>query len=468
MSPNDVLQALVAELGDDVVSLGDQIADRRSADWSGQPAATPLALLRPRTTDQVARALAICHQYRQSVVVQGGLTGLAGGACTGEEDIALSLERMNQIEELDEVSGTITVQAGVALQLVQERALDAGMMFPLDLGARGTCTIGGNLACNAGGNRVIKYGMMRDQVLGLEAVLADGSVIGAMHKMVKNNTGFDLKNLLIGSEGTLGVITRAVLRLRPRPASVATAWCGLSDYACVTRLLHGAQQRLASGVSAFEVMWPSYYDYVLANVQGLRAPLDSRHAFYVLLESVGADAELHQAAFENFLGDMLEAGVLENAVIASSESDALAFWSVRDAPAEFPILMPNLVAFDVSVSIADIGRAAKQCEALLRARWPGSTALVYGHLGDGNLHVIVHVPDAPEGTGKEIESLVYGLVRDYHGSVSAEHGVGTKKQDVLGHTRSPADIAAMRAIKLALDPNNILNPGKLLPSRGSA
>lgn len=462
-SIDSTVATLVAELGEDVVSTGELVSQRRWADWSGLPASVPRALVRPRNTHQVALAMTICERAGQSVVVQGGLTGLAGGACTGPNDIALSLERMNKIEEIDPVSGTMTVQAGAILQHVQEAALEAGMMFPLDLGARGSCTIGGTMACNAGGNRVLKYGMMRDQVLGLEAVLADGSVTGSLHKMLKNNTGFDLKNLLIGSEGTLGVITRAVLRLRPRPGCVATAWCGLPDYASVTRLLHAAQERLSSGVSAFEVMWPSYLNYVLANVQGLRAPLQSHHAFYVLMESLGADAQTHQQNFNDILERMLEAGVVENASIASSDREAGEFWAVRDAPAEFPIQMPNLVAFDVSFSIADIGDAAQECHARLNARWPNATVLVYGHLGDGNLHVIVNVPDAAPDTAQQVESLVYGLVQEYQGSVSAEHGIGSKKRDVLHRTRPPADLHAMRAVKSALDPQGILNPGKLLP-----
>lgn len=465
MACDTVRQALLDSLGEDVVQFGEQIAHRRNADWSGVPAAQPLALLRPRTTQQVSQALAICHQYRQPVVVQGGLSGLAGGACTQERDIALSLERMNAIEEADEVSGTMTVQAGVILQAVQERAAAMGMMFPLDLGARGSCTIGGNLGSNAGGNRVIKYGMAREQVLDLEAVLADGRIIGSLRKMVKNNTGFDLKNLLIGSEGTLGVITRAVLRLRAQPGAVATAWCGLADYDSVTALLRTAQRRLASGVSAFEVMWPGYYNYVLANVSGLKPPLPAQHNYYVLLESVGGDTETHQADFEHFLEECLGAGTLENAAVAATAGNALDFWRVRDAPAEFPVLMPKLIAFDVSFSIRDIGQAAQDCAARLSARWPDSTVLVYGHLGDGNLHLITDVPGATDVTVKQVEALVYGLVNEYNGSVSAEHGIGLKKRNVLALTRSPADLDAMRAIKQALDPHDILNRGKVFSAR---
>ena len=464
MSYPEALSVLLAELGDDIVSSHAQIAERRCADWSGLPGEAPLALLRPRTTADVSRALAICHRFRQPVVVQGGLTGLAGGACTGAKDIAMSLERMRGIEAIDDVSATVTVQTGATLEAVQDAAAAAGFMFALDLGARGSCTIGGNLATNAGGNRVIKYGMARDQVLGIEVVLADGSVLDGTHKMVKNNTGYDLRHLMIGSEGTLGIITRAVLRLHAQAAGVATAWCGLADYDSVTRLLRRAQQCLPTGVSAFEVMWPSFTDYMFANVPALRSPLDTQHHFYVLMESAGADGPQHQQAFEDFLGEMFESGVIENASLAQSQSDAAAFWHVRDATAEFPILMPDLIAFDVSFAIADIGRAAQQTDAALRARWPDSTVLTYGHLGDGNLHLIVQVSGADDATIDAVESLVYGIVREYRGSVSAEHGIGAKKRNVLGCTRSPAELAAMRAVKAALDPHGILNPGKVLPA----
>ncbi|MGQ7933786.1 FAD-binding oxidoreductase [Paraburkholderia sp. D1E] len=460
-SPVDVISELIAQLGADVVTLPDAFGSRSFADWSGVPSALPRALIRPRSTAEVARAMAICQRHRQPVVTQGGLTGLAGGACLCGGEVALSLERMNTIESLDTVSGTMTVQTGTLLQTVQEAALAAGWFFPLDLGARGSCTIGGNLATNAGGNRVIRYGMMRDQVLAVEAVCADGAVIGELQPMIKNNSGYDIKNLLIGSEGTLAVMTRAVLRLRPRPRSVATAWCGLADYAAVTRLLTVAQAELPAGVSAFEVMWPGYYDFVLDRLPALRAPLVERHAFYVLLESTGGDAARHAEDFENVLARLLEDGTVADAAIASNERDALAFWAIRDAPGEYPKLIPGMVAFDISFSIAQIGEVAQRCEAALKTRWPDCVALVYGHLGDGNLHVVVHRPELSKETAREIETLVYDLTREYNGSVSAEHGIGLKKRDVLGHTRKPEHVRSMRAIKAALDPYNILNPHKL-------
>jgi FAD/FMN-containing dehydrogenase len=462
MSPSPAIQALLQTLGPDLVATGANIPDRRHMDWSGVPGATPAALLRPRNTEDLSRMLAICHEHHQAVVPQGGLTGLAGGACCAPGEVAVSLERMNQIEEVDAVSGTLTTQAGATLQAVQEAADDAGFLFPLDLGARGSCTVGGNLSTNAGGNRVIRYGTMRDQLLGVEVVLADGSVLSGLHKMVKNNTGYDMRHLVAGAEGTLGIVTRVVLKLQPRPLSVATAWCGLPDYEAVTTLLRRAKAELPGGVSAFEVMWPSYLDFMLGRVQGLRAPLGERAPMNVLMESSGSDALHHAEAFEAFLGQMLEEGVLVDAALARTDAQAKALWAIRDATAEFPLLLPGMAAFDVSFAIGDIGRAALECEAMLRERWPGSTALVYGHLGDGNLHVIAHVQGGGPETNEAIEDAVYDLVRRYHGAVSAEHGIGLLKRKVLGHTRSPAELAAMRAIKAALDPRGILNPGKVL------
>lgn len=337
----NIEDALRDGLGSDIVTCRPDLLERRHRDWSGLPGQPPVALIRPRSTEDVSRALRICHANAQPVVMQGGMTGLAGGACTSDEDVAMTLERMNRILEVDPVSSTITVEAGATLEAVQEAAAAAGLMFPLDLGARGSCTIGGNLATNAGGNRVIKYGTAREQVLGIEAVLADGTVISSLHKMIKNNTGYDLKDLLIGSEGTLGIITKAVLRLRPKAGSVLTAWCGLKDYDAVTTLLGQAQMSLEGGVSAFEVMWPSFVDYIVGHVNGVRAPLESRHNFYVLLESTGMDGESTASRFENFLTEMMEARVIEDASVAQSHADAADFGKCATPPLNFLCSCPT-------------------------------------------------------------------------------------------------------------------------------
>ncbi|BBU32668.1 oxidoreductase (plasmid) [Burkholderia sp. THE68] len=461
MAVNEAVMALREALGAQVVALPDEFGDRRVVDWSGLPGATPLAIIRARTTDDVAKALAICSKHRQPVVTQGGLTGLVGGANALGGEVALSLERMNRIIEIDEISATMTVEAGTPLQVVQEAASAAGFYFPLDLGARGSCSIGGNLATNAGGNRVIKYGMMRDQVLGVEAVLASGEIVGGLNKMIKNNSGYDLRHLLIGSEGTLAVITRVVLRLRPKPTAIATAWCGLPDFAAVTTLLTRAQAGLAPGVSAFEVMWAGYHDTVIANLKNLRAPLADAHPFYVLLESVGTDPARHGEAFEEFLGGMLEAGIVTDAAIASNEAHARDFWAIRDAPGEYDRFIPNHAAYDVSFSIAQVGDAAAQCEARLRARWPDAIVMTYGHLGDGNIHIVVDIPGRGKQDHDDVDAVVYDVTRAFEGSISAEHGIGLKKRAYLHLARREADIASMRAIKAALDPHGLLNPGKV-------
>ena len=456
------VQALRDALGPRVVQLPADFAGRKHADSSRMPCAEPLALLRPATTDEVATALRICHAHRQPVVTQGGLTGLSGGACLLGGEVALSLERMRGVEAVDLVGSTMTVLAGTPLQTVHEAADAAGLMFPLDLGARGSCTIGGNLATNAGGNRVVRYGMTRDQVLDVEAVTADGQVIGGLRRMIKNNTGYDLRHLLIGSEGTLAVITRAVLRLRPKPGIVSTAFCGLPDFAAVTTVLDAARQMLPGGPSAFEVMWPGYYDFVTTRLPELRAPLPGRHGFYLLVESHGADASRDGASFEAFLERMLELGAIEDAAIASSNADADAFWAIRDAPGEYQRLIPGRVSFDVSFAIADIEEAVNRCEAALRARWPKATILIYGHLGDGNVHIVVQEPDWPPSVSPEVQKVVFTITGEMNGSVSAEHGIGIKRKHALPLSRTPQELAVMRAVKAALDPLDLLNPGKLV------
>ena len=279
---DDLIHVLTAELAD-CVTTGEAIPERFLADWSGLAPVRPLALVRPRTTEEVSAALALCNRFRVPVVPQGGLTGLAGGAHPISGGVALSLDRMNAIEEVDPVMATLTAQAGTPLAAIQAAAEEAGLFFGLDLGARDSCTIGGNLATNAGGNRVIRYGMAREHVLGMEVVLADGTIVRSLNKMLKNNAGYDLKQFFIGAEGTLGVITRAVLRLQAKPASIASAFCGCPDFDAVLALLQQARTRLGASLTAFEVMWPSFYDFMTAGLPHLRRPFAEPHGVYVLV-----------------------------------------------------------------------------------------------------------------------------------------------------------------------------------------
>ncbi|WP_144108100.1 FAD-binding oxidoreductase [Paraburkholderia sp. BCC1886] len=453
------LDALRAALGADSVRVGEQIGERAMTDWTRHEPTRPAALLLPRNTQDVSRALAICHAAHQPVVPQGGMTGLAGGAIARATDIAISLERLVGIEEVDAASATLTVLAGTTLQTAQEAAAEAGFELALDLGGRGSCQIGGNLATNAGGNRVIQSGTARDQVLGLEVVLANGDVLTSLGKMVKNNTGYDLKHWFIGSEGTLGVITRAVLRLHPQRASRHTALVALDGYDAAVNLLRRLSTQFGNDIGAFEIMWPDFYDFGV-KLTGTRSPFADAHPLYALIEHASFDSADDGTRFSTALTDALEAGAIRDAVIAQSVADVRALWAIRECTAEFPVRL-DPINFDVSLPIGGIGAFVDQCRAELDRRWPGNESYFFGHIGDSNLHITMDANSVPGVDHHAVYAFVYGMLGPLHGSVSAEHGIGLLKREFLPISRSPAELAAMVAIKHALDPHGILNPGKL-------
>ena len=437
------------------------IPPRNASDWSSLDGQEPAILFRPRSTEEVARILAACHDAGLPVVPQGGLTGLAGGARPVAGGAALSLERMTGIIEIDEPSASMVVWAGTPLETIQKAAEERGLFFALDLGARGSCAIGGNVSTNAGGNRVIRYGMVRDLVLGMEVVLADGTVVSNLNRFLKNNTGYDLKQLFIGAEGTLGVITRLVLRLHPKPACTHAALIGLGDYDGVLRLLSGARAKLGPMLSAFEVMWADYCAVATA-IQSGRTPLETAHPFTVLIESQGTDEEIDRERFHRFLEAMFEDGVIADAALSQSMGDMQDFWAMRDAAAEFKSFIGPHMSYDIALPIARMDDYAGACRAGLEARLPRCRSIYYGHIADGNLHLLAWMPEVAEQPGQDMSAVVYGLVRDFGGSVSAEHGIGLIKKPYLSYSRSPEELALMRRIKRALDPDNILNPGKII------
>ena len=458
MSQEQFLDALLHTLPDAVLTR-EAVEARYHADWSGTPPVAPLALVRPRTNDEVSAALRICHAHRVPVVPQGGLTGLAGGAVPVQGCVVISMERMNTIEAIDARSAVMTVQAGATLQAVQEAAEEAGLVFGVDLGARGSCQIGGNVSTNAGGNGVLQHGMMREQVLGLEVVLADGTVLPMLRPMIKNNTGYDLKQCFIGAEGTLGVITRVMLRLRPRPQAKATALVAMPGFDQSLAVLQHMQQRFGNSVAAFELMWDSFVQTSI-RWQHLQAPFAERHAFLALVDVDGKDEASLREAVEAALGEAMEAGDVLDAVIAQSQTQAKALWKLREAPAEMNANMHPPINFDVSLPQADIGRFAQACQAAFDARWPGNHSIFFGHVGDGNLHVSTDGKTV-NGECDAVEAELYRIVGEFQGSVSAEHGIGLHKKPYLNHSRTPAELAAMRAIKQALDPLGLMNPGKV-------
>jgi FAD/FMN-containing dehydrogenase len=460
---NDIVSELAQRVGTDAVLEPDAhnvVRHTRDFGVQGNPAVGILALAYPRSTQQISAILKFCNERRIPVQPQGGMTGLAGGGVPVAPCVVISLERMRAIRELDVAAATITVEAGVVLEAVQKAAADADLFFPLDLGGRGSCQIGGNLSTNAGGNRVLRFGMARDLVVGVEAVLADGTVIDSLRKVLKNNTGYDLRQLFIGAEGTLGIITAVVLRLFPKPQSLCTGLCAVDDYDKVLELLKGARTGFGPQLTAFEVMWPDFYSLGTLGL-GRKPPLPMGAGAYVLVETMGLNPEADQQRYESVIGEALGRGTVNDAIIAQSHREAGELWAVRDSPGEWQRTphWPHL-SFDVSAPTGEIGALVTEIDTTLSARWPELRALYFGHAADGNLHASVGLRghSVPES---EIEEVVYGIASGRRGSISAEHGIGSLKRKFLHYSRSPEEIALMQAIKKAMDPNGILNPGKI-------
>jgi FAD/FMN-containing dehydrogenase len=453
--PAQLLADLRALVGDRGIITGERLTSRVYDTHVGTIDAK--VLVRPADTSQVSAVLRLCHSRGQPVVPHGGLTGLVHGGTAKESELILSLEALNRIESVDVPGRTMRVEAGVTLQRVQEEAERFNLMFPLDLGARGTATIGGNISTNAGGMRVVRFGMMRSLVLGLEVVLADGTVLCSLNRMLKNNAGYDLKQLFIGSEGTLGVVTRADLRLASRPVSSCAAFVACRDFTAMTELLGMLDARLGGQLSAFEALWPAFYE-VTTTAPALSAPiLPYGHAVYALIEALGADPEADQERFERVLSDALESGFIVDAAIAKSEAERNAMWAPREDVFQMDRYGPSH-SFDVSLAIADMPRYLDTLHRTLEDRLPGAKTFVFGHVADGNLHIAVWAAGADV---RVVENCVYEPLRSIAGSISAEHGIGLERKPYLGISRTQAEIAIMRALKAALDPRGILNPGKV-------
>jgi FAD/FMN-containing dehydrogenase len=457
MTHESALKALAA--ADVDYGLSFVVEPKYMGDWlvPAGPDDMPIALARPKTTQQVSQLLTVCNAHGIPVVPQGGLTGMTGGATPVKGALLISLERMNTIEAIDGVGQTMSVEAGVPLQSIQEAADKAGFLFPLDIGSRGSCQIGGNLSTNAGGNRVLRYGMARDMVLGLEVVMADGTVITAMNKMMKNNAGYDLKQIFLGAEGTLGIITRAVLKLFARPKTVAVALTAHENYPQLERFLIQTRAHLGGALTAFEVMWPTFYAQGAARIAGA-APLPIGAGAYALIEVSAADDNA-QDQLSSLLEAGLKAGVIEDAVLTQSIAQAQNIWSIRDSSGELSKSFDPIGNFDVGLETSRIHEFVTECRKRLEARWPGVRCYFFGHVVDGNIHLIAG--NFTAGDTLTFEEAVYDCVRDFDGSISAEHGIGTQKREHLDYSRSAPEIVLMRQLKSSLDPKNILNPGKV-------
>ncbi len=431
--------------------------------------AAAACVVRPATTAQVAAVLALCHETETPVVPQGGNTGLVGGQVpdASGRSVLLSLGRLTRIREIDPASNTMTVEAGTVLAEVQKEADRAERLFPLSLAAEGSCTIGGNLATNAGGTAVIAYGNARDLVLGLEVVLADGRILSDLSKLRKDNTGYDLKHLFMGSEGTLGIITAAVLKLFPKPRSVETSFVGLASPAHALAFLDLARDMVGGEITGFELLPRIGLDFVLAHARGVQDPLTEPHAWYVLLE---LSSQSRQGLSERLLG-LLEAGaergIIETAAVAASLDQRMALWRMREVMPEVQRSEGGSIKHDISLPLAAIPAFLDEVSVALSRAAPGARLVAFGHLGDGNIHCNVSQPVGADTAAflarwGEINAIVHAIVARYHGSISAEHGIGQLKRDLLPKVKDAVALDLMRALKRTLDPKNILNPGKVL------
>ncbi len=464
-----LLDALRIAVGtDNVLTEGDLSA--WELDWRKRFRGRALAVVRPASTAEVAAVVRACSHHGAALVPQGGNTGLVGGSVPdlSGTQVVLSLSRMNRVRAIDDANLTMTVDAGCVLQAVQEAAAAQGLLFPLSLAAEGSCTIGGNLACNAGGTQVLRYGNARDLCLGLEVVTAGGEVWDGLSGLRKDNTGYDLRDLFIGSEGTLGIITAATLKLFPRPAAVMTALAACDSLQHCVELLALARSKLGAGLTGFEVMGRFALDLVAKHFPQQPRPLPGA-AWTVLLEQSDGEGEAHaRGLFESLLEQALEAGTISDAVVAESVAQSHALWHLRES---IPLAQAEEglnIKHDIALPVSHIPAFVEETDAALRQRFPGARLVNFGHLGDGNLHYNLQ---APEGVVPDeflaaheaaVNQLVYDAVLVHGGSFSAEHGIGSLKREELVQRKSPVAMQLMRTIKQALDPLDLLNPGKLL------
>jgi FAD/FMN-containing dehydrogenase len=436
-------------------------------EWRGKYQGRSPLLLKPHTTAEVARVLAICNETRTPIVPQGGNTGLVGGQIPFDGEVLLSLSHLNRIRKLDALGMSATAEAGVILAELQCTADKAGRYFPLSLASEGSCTIGGDVSTNAGGVNVLRYGNMRELVLGLEVVLADGRVLDLLRSLRKDNTGYDLKQIFIGAEGTLGIVTAAALRLFPKPGERVTAFVAVPDVKSAIALLHAMQGATSGLVSAFELMPRLGLQMVLAHISQTHDPLAAPSPWYVLAEATsGGDVQL-QDIIERCLIAATENGVVTDAVIAASETQRAALWRLRESLSEAQKYEGGSIKHDVSLPIGAIPDFLARGIAAVEARVPGMRPVPFGHLGDGNIHFNFSVPKGGDSAAfltrwEDINRVVHDIVHTFGGSIRAEHGVGVMKRDEILRYKNAAEIETMRALKRTLDPHNILNPGKVI------
>ena len=471
LAPPAVIEKITAIVGQRGIITDPHDMEPYVVDWRGFYRGATSLVVRPADTQQVAAVVKICAETQTPIVPQGGNTGMCGASVPHADgrEIVLSLARMNRILEVDALNNTVTVEAGCVLAGIRQTAAEAGRLFPLSLGAEGSCQIGGNLSTNAGGVNVLRYGNARDLVLGLEVVLPDGRIWNGLRALRKDNTGYDLKQLFIGAEGTLGVITAAVLKLFPLPKSSATAWTAVPSPEAALQLLSLLRQHCGDRVAAFELISRNCLDLVLRHIPDTRDPLSPAHEWYVLTDlGDSREGNALRDELEQALAAAMEHGLVTDAVIAGNQAQAQALWRMREAIPEAARAEPGMLyRHDIAVAVSQVPVFISEAQTALERRFPGVHTICFGHLGDGNLHYNAFVAgrsrdDAAARDAHDVTEVVYDIVQRYRGSFSAEHGIGLYKVDELKRYKSAVELELMRTLKHALDPHNLMNPGKVL------
>ena len=466
--PATLVEQLRAIVGDRGLITEASDLETYSVDWRGQFRGRAALLVRPASTDEMSQVVALLSASGVGIVPQAGNTSLCGASVpdASGSQVIVNVSRMNRVRAVDLENDTITVEAGCILAELQRVAAENDRFFPLSLGAEGSCEVGGNISTNAGGTQVLRYGNMREQVLGLEVVLPDGRVWDGLRGLRKDNTGYDLKHLFIGAEGTLGIVTAAVLKLYPKPRAIATALAAVADPAAAVALLGRMRAACGERVTSFELISRLCLDLVVKNISGSRDPLGEPHPWYVLVELFDSAEEGLATMLEDALGAAAEEGLVADAVVAASESQRQSLWALRENVSDAQKIEGYSVKHDVSVPVSRIVELIAEGDSALAAAWPGIRVVAFGHVGDGNLHYNAFPP--PERANDtaawslEVNAVVYDIVRRLGGSISAEHGIGALKRDELPHYKAALELDLMRAIKGVLDPRGIMNPGKVL------
>lgn len=471
MNQHELIERLRAIVGSGGVLTEPAEVEPFILDWRGVYRGTTPAVVRPANAQEIAAVVKLCAETRTAIVPQGGNTGMCMAAVPRAErgEIVLSVTRLNRIRDVDPLNNTLTAEAGVVLAHIQQAASEADRLFPLSLGAEGSCTIGGNLSTNAGGVNVLRYGNTRDLVLGLEVVLPDGRIWNGLRALRKDNTGYDLKHLFVGAEGTLGVITAAVLKLFPKPSATALAWAAVPGPEAALELLAAIRRHCGDRINAFELISRNCVELVARHIPGIRDPLPEPHEWYVLTELADSQpGDVLRAELEGALGQAMESGLVTDVTLADSGARAAAIWRIRESIPEAARNEPGMLyRHDIAVAVSSIPAFIKEAGAALESRFPGAQVICFGHLGDGNLHYNAFVPgrarsDPAAREASDVTQLVYDIVERYGGSFSAEHGVGLAKVEELKRYKSAVELDLMRSVKRALDPQSLMNPGKVL------